>query len=265
MPTRFWTLAALGVIACVSSAWAQEICTTGSDGRMSLGFDVKPSLVVNSPAVMDATRGDVGADGDAAERAFSFRRTIDAILESVPEELRGGPIDDDMRLAFVQSMIDSFATTGRALNAQAGVLMPFDNRSEAAELSAEALLDDASPNALKPLALFNRLDMADEPWSHCGEHRIVYGRTPTDGDRLTLIFEAMVPNPAPEQGAEGCRRVAEFWAGLTGLDEDEQARRLSEFYYEGLTGHADGDLSGPVVDFRNYGGGLHSKPASICS
>ena len=257
MKSRLTSLAAMGAVVGALPAAAQQFCTSGSDGRMSLGFDVKPSLVVHSAGVLDATRGDVGADGDAAERAFSFRRTIDAILESVPAELGGGAVDDDMRRAFVQSMIDSFATSGKQLNAEAGVLMPFDSRSEATELTAEALLDDASPNAMKPLALFNRLDMADAPWTHCGEHRIVYGRTPTDGDRLTIIFEAMVPNPAPEEGAEGCRRVAEFWAGLTGLDEAEQARRLSEFYYEGVTGHADGDLSGPVVDFRNYGGDGH--------
>jgi hypothetical protein len=251
--------AALGLGMVAIPALAQEFCVRGEgDGPISLGYDVKPSLVAHSDAIMDATRGDLGLDGEADERAFSFRRTIDAILESVPEELRG-PIDDDMRRGFVQTMIDSFQPPGgKALNAEAGVLMPLQSRSEATELTAEAMLDDASPNAMKPLALFNRLDLADEAWTHCGEHRIVYGRQPADpSDRFTLIFEAMVPNPDPASGAEGCRRVAEFWAGLTGQDELEQTRRLSEFYYEGGTGHADGDLEGPVVSFRNYGGDGH--------
>jgi hypothetical protein len=237
-----------------------NFCTGGGDEKFSLGFDIKPSLVVHSDAVMDATRGDLGLDGNANERAFSLRRTIGAILESA-----GSASDDAAQQAFVQTMIDSFQVpTGQALNSAAGILMPFDNRSEAAELSAADMLDDASATAMKPLALFNRFDLAPNNWSHCGEHRIVYGRTRVNPasplDRFLLIFEAMVPNPDPGAGAAGCRRVAEFWAGLTGQSDSDQANLLSDFYYDGITGHADGDLvdangdPSPVVSFRNYGG-----------
>jgi hypothetical protein len=59
--------------------------------------------------------------------------------------------------------------------------------------------------------------------------------------------------------------VSEFWAGLTGMSDAEQAEALSAFYYEGVTGHPDGNLAAfeaggariepsPVVNFRNYGG-----------
>jgi hypothetical protein len=245
--------AALCTLALPAEAQRSSMCTAGEDGTFSLGFDVKPSMVVHSDALMDTTRGDLGLDGEASERAFSFRRTIQAILESA-----GGPSDEAAQQAFVQGMIDSFRTTGQALNAAAGVRMPFDDRSEASELSAADMLDDASPSAMKPLALFNRFDLAPENWSHCGEHRIVYGRTRVDpsspSDRFLLIFEAMVPNPDPEAGAAGCRRVAEFWAGLAGMPEIDQAAALSGFYYEAVTGHADGDLTEPVVSFRHYGG-----------
>ena len=165
----------------------------------------------------------------------------------------------------MQGMIDSFAVPDeKALNPAAGIQMPLDDRGEAGALSAADMLDESSPTGMKPLALFNRFDLAPDNWSHCGEHRIVYGRerpNPNNPfDRFLLIFEAMVPNPDPGAGAAGCRRVAEFWAGLTGLDAAEQASRLSGFYYDGVTGHPDGDLvdadgnPAPVVSFRNYGG-----------
>jgi hypothetical protein len=233
------------------------MCAVGTDNRFMPKFDIRPSLVVNSDAVLDVTRGQLGLAGEQNERAFSFRHTIAAILDSVPPQVSGGPSDAAAQEAFVQTLIDSFQVpTGQALNAQAGVLMPLDDRTEAAELNAADLLDETSPTGMKPLALFNRFDLAPDNWSHCGEHRIVYGRgrpNPASPlDRFLMIFEAMVPNPGT--GPEGCRRVAEFWAGLMGVSEVDQAKKLSAFYYEGKTGHADGDLLDPVVNFRNYGG-----------
>jgi hypothetical protein len=237
------------------------MCTVGGDNRFVPKFDIRPSLVVNSNAVLDATRGQLGLAGEQNERAFSFRRTIAAILDSVPPEVSSGPSDAAAQEAFVKTLIDSFQVpTGQALNAQAGILMPLDDRTEAAELNAKDLLDEISPTGMptgmKPLALFNRFDLAPDNWSHCGEYRIVYGRERPDPtnpfDRFLMIFEARVQNPG--NGPEGCRRVAEFWAGLTGLNEVDQAKKLSAFYYEGKTDHADGDLVFPVVNFRNYGG-----------
>ncbi|MCA0997670.1 hypothetical protein [Alloyangia pacifica] len=243
-----------------------EFCTADGDESFTLGFDVKPSMVVHSDAVLDSTRGDLGLDGDATERAFSFSRTIATILET------GGVASDAAaQEAFVQTMLDSFVGNGgKKLNTEAGIFMPFDERpEEQAELTAAQMLDDAGSRTMVPLAMFNRFDLAPETWSHCGEHRIVYGlKRPEPNtllDRFLLIFEAMVPNPAPEQGERGCRRVTEFWAGLSGMSEAEQAAALSGFYYDGITGHADGDLAAfesggtkiepsPVVNFRNYGG-----------
>ena len=255
-------VAALVLISTPTQAQRSAMCSQAGDGRFQLHFTIKPSLVVHSNAVMDATRGDLGLDGEASERAFSFRRTIKAILESA-----NGPADEAAQIAFVRTMLDSFRVpTGKALNAAAGVLMPFDNRAEADKLIPEQMLDESSPQAMKPLALFNRFDLAPDNWAHCGEHRIVYGKQNPDPfpNRMLLIFEAMVPNPQPSAGEAGCRRVAEFWAGLSGADaadDLEKARRLSAFFYEGKTGHADGDLvdpatnaPAPVVSFRNYGG-----------
>ncbi|MEA5160017.1 hypothetical protein U5903_04445 [Cereibacter johrii] len=244
----------IALSASPTGAAVSGFCTAGGDGRSTLGFDLKPSMVVHSAAVLDATRGELGLDGEAADRAFSFSRTIGALLESA-----SAPADAAAQEAFVQTMLYSFRSpTGRMLNAEAGIFMPVDDRPEEAALSASAMLDDDGAQGMVPLALFNRFDLAPETWSHCGEHRIVYGlkrpEPDSPADRFLLIFEAMVPNPSPEAGEAGCRRVTEFWAGLSGMGEIEQAAALSAFYYDGTTGHADGDLSGPVVHFRNYGG-----------
>ena len=118
------------------------------------------------------------------------------------------------------------------------------------------MLDPASDEAMKPLALFNRFDLAPDNWSHCGEHRIVYGKKKSaDGARFLMIFEAMVPNPA--RAPTGASRSPSLGQPVgRGLDDIERGQRLSAFYYEGKTSPtlASPDLKTPVVDYRNYGG-----------
>ena len=240
-------------IATSASAQPVELCTRTDDDRTALGFGIEPSMVEHS-AVLDVTFEQAELDGGApGERVFSFAHTIGQILQSA-----GATNDAAAREAFLQTMLDTFtARDGHALNRDAGVLMPLERRGER-ELVASELLDEGSDNAMRPLGLFNRFDLAPADWSHCGEHRIVYGKKhakPTD--RFLLIFEAVVPNPDPSSGEAGCRRVAEFWAGLSGVyDATELARRFAAFYYEGKTDPtlAQADLLGPVVHFRNYGG-----------
>ena len=148
------------------------------------------------------------------------------------------------------------------------MLVPFDNRSgEVSRLNAAGLLDEtdtsATSIAMRPLALFNRFDLSPDNWSHCGEHRIVYGKinpdVPTAPNRFLLIFEAAVPNPDPAAGEAGCRPITEFWARLSGStagSDTDIAKKLHAFFYQGKTDPSltRADLLGPVVDFRNYGG-----------
>jgi hypothetical protein len=243
-------------------ALAQEFCQAAGD-KVSLGFEVKPSLVAHSDAILDTTFGDAGETGGAPnERLFSFARTIGTILQSA--SAFGGANTPAAREAFVQTMIDSFAlANGFALNPDAGVLMPLDARSgERLGLSAANLLDETSDQALKPLAVFNRFDLAPADWIHCGEHRIVYGKEkpddPAPPNRFLLIFEAAVPNPDPAAGEAGCRPITEFWAELSAHagDDTDLAKRLAAFFYEGKTDPtlAAPDLPEAVVHYKNYGG-----------
>ncbi|HEX6014689.1 MAG TPA: hypothetical protein VFY87_23430 [Geminicoccaceae bacterium] len=241
-------------------AQSTNFCTEAG-GQIELGFAVKPSLVAHSDAIMDTTFADAGlSGGDPTERLFSLKHTIGAILESAQ-----APNTPAAREAFLQTMLDTFQRTpALMLNREAGVLMPFDSRTgEPTRLTPAGLLDDgpASAIGMEPLAVFNRFDLAPANWSHCGEHRIVYGKrnpdVPSPPNRFLLIFEAAVPNPDPAAGEAGCRPITEFWAGLSGIsDEGEVAKKLAAFFYEGKTDPqlATADLAGPVVSFRNYGG-----------
>src|SRR5688572_29387189 len=85
---------------------AQQFCST-SGTVTTLNFNVTPSLVVNSDAILDTTFDDAGlSGGDPTERLFSFKHTIGAILESAQ-----APNTATAREAFVQTMLDTFSST----------------------------------------------------------------------------------------------------------------------------------------------------------
>ncbi len=73
------------------------------------------------------------------------------------------------------------------VNPVSGLRMKVDIRALEAGLDPKSLLDPVDPIGLVPIALFNRLDLAPQDWSNCGEHRIVYG------------FKAPVPEGRPSQ------------------------------------------------------------------
>jgi hypothetical protein len=137
--------------------------------------------------------------------------------------------------------------------------MKVDIRPLEAGLDPKKLFEPNDPTGLVPVGLFNRLDLAPQDWSNCGEHRIVYSfkaPIPNAGapdSRFFLIFEARVDNASPQKlGFEGCRAVAKFWRDLSDEnDASKRAARLEEFYYQGAPG-----VSGPVVQAKNYGGPL---------
>ncbi|HEU4536661.1 MAG TPA: hypothetical protein VFS00_21195, partial [Polyangiaceae bacterium] len=101
------------------------------------------------------------------------------------------------------------------------------------------------------IGLFNRFDLAPADGSNCGEHRIIFARRsgvtqPTE--RSLVIFEAVLDNPDRAAGLEGCRPVAEFWAGLSSeADVAKRAGALKGFYFTGLPGFQ------PVVHLDNLG------------
>jgi hypothetical protein len=114
-----------------------------------------------------------------------------------------------------------------------------------------------------PLALINRFDMAPPDGANCGQYRMVYVTYPTPNKppanhRIHVIFEAVLPNPHPEQGIAGCRAVAQFWADLSSVDSmSERRARLEQFFFDGIPGFE------PVVHPDHYtlasGGGIRTR------
>jgi hypothetical protein len=285
-------LAAL-MIGCVPALGADAIskfCKPGPapTDKTVLDYQVEPSMVVHDDT-LEVTFTEAGmaneTGGSADDSLFSFSRTIDSILRSARVINENTPADarQAARVAFVQTMIDSFDNDGKVMvNPKSGVLVPVDDRRDDSgggavgegSLSPAALLDSSNPEfGMKPRALFNRFDLAPADWSHCGEYRAIYS-IPDGGfkKRFFVIFEAMVPNPyftgsdteEKRFAAEaGCRPITEFWAGLSTLQGDaatqrlERAKRLSELYYrgvEGVTSKSGAGPANPVLSFRNLGG-----------
>ncbi len=268
----FAAVAALLVTTAPIGATQSQFCKPGegADGRIKLDYQIRPSLVV-ADETLDVPMSSIEA-GSGADSAFAFSRTIGAILKSA-----GQADDHAAREAFLGTMIASFDNDAEVLlNPYSAVVVPVDDRFEPdgqggvgeGRLVPARMLDPTDPEqGVKPLALFNRLDLAPVNFQHCGEYRIVYSVPNGGRKRFLLIFEAMLPNPhfkADDIVASeaGCRPVAEFWAGLgtiVGIDEaairTERAKRLSQFYYDGAVDAApDLDAFDPVVSFRHYGG-----------
>lgn len=129
---------------------------------------------------------------------------------------------------------------------------PYDCRpppSEGAQADCQSFDDPAC--AYLPIGLFNRFDMAPDDGAHCGEHRIIYAKQTglaDPFDRNLVIFEAVVPNPRPQHGLAGCRRLVEEWAALSWISNSQQrAARLERLYFKGAPSY------GPIIRFENFG------------
>jgi hypothetical protein len=173
---------------------------------------------------------------------FSLRRTVQAIIDSSEGE-ESTPED------FIASLLATFNDASRA-NPDNNLTIPVDVRSGEAGLSPSDLLDPANAKGLRVVGIFNRFERIPMMGEFCGSARLVYVM-PTDaannGSTLTLMFDAAVPNPDMAQGREGCRVVAEFWAGLSDIDDPaDRAEALETFFYVGTA-----DLPA-VVSFNNF-------------
>ena len=118
---------------------------------------------------------------------------------------------------------------------------PYSCRLEGLLAAVDPFVDpENNPEAYLPIGLSNRFDLAPADGSHCGEHRIVYARRAGIANlrqRNLVIIEAIMPNPHPQQGLKGCRKLAEHWAKLSALDDlEERADELEALYFAGIPG-----------------------------
>jgi hypothetical protein len=195
---------------------------------------------------------------DAAD--FSLMRTLKNILGTVPGRTPATVTDAEARDLF-KSLLAGFGETSLR-NDDGEITFQLTPRDGEKSLSADELLIPNGPSSMIPVALFNRLDLSPADHSHCGEYRIVYVKNGPRGPnnkvlfdkRMTLIFEAVLPNPDLSGDRKQCEAVWRLWKGFAqpGRDRAEIGQRLARFYYEG--GELDTQMPfTPVVSFSHYG------------
>ena len=172
---------------------------------------------------------------------FSFLKTMDRIVLTA----NGASTSSVLML---RSILDSFAQNS-FVHPVSGKTIDVTARPLESAINPEDLLNPNSPDGMIPVGLFNRFDLAPADGSNCGEYRIVYAKKSSGPlDRLTMIFEARIPNPDPSQGLAGCAPITDFWAQRSqDTDATQTVTELEKFYYQGISGVQ------PVVKAENYG------------
>lgn len=205
-----------------------------------------------------ASRSLVVTDPEVLAR-FSFARTMTALRTSIALARPGSTMaaDETNTRSFQRWMTnfgDNVLTCQNLLLVQNGFGMVCPRPEE--KLATQDPFAANAPITFEPVGLFNRFDLMPSDGRTCGEFRIVYAmrlRAPTSpsiAGRGFLIFEAVLPNPSPATGVDGCLGVARFWQALSNdASVTSRASKLDQFYYAG--GAVPG--FGAVVDVRNYG------------
>jgi hypothetical protein len=207
-------------------------------------IDIHRTLFVHDSATLNAGN-------------FSLRRTLqklsDDVIASVPATT---PETIFRQFMDTQNDTASAATAGNPhCDDNNGKVngYPLNNCPRPEGIEAGGTLADITSridNDYKPVALVNRIDLADKGWKNCGEHRIVYGKGP--GAKNLVIFEAVLPNPKPGCRS-GCRDVIDFWLDLSDdINPASRATKLENFFYTGLPGFQ------PVVKTTHYTSGTSS-------
>jgi hypothetical protein len=228
----------LGIGLLVSSIFAAGCLADGppelgsAEQALETSVDPRRSLVVTEEAML---------------AGFSFQRVLDQLVAQ-------SEVPGLTSLALFQQWWDTQNPPGCT-----GTLgeYPYDCRpapAEGAQAGFDPFVDpDTNPDAYLPIGLFNRFDLAPSDGSNCGEHRIVYARRAgiaSNRERNLIIIEATMPNPHPQQGLDGCKQIAKFWAKLSDQDDPaERAEELEAFYFDGIHGWD------PVVHIDHLGGG----------
>ncbi|RKG70287.1 hypothetical protein [Corallococcus terminator] len=136
---------------------------------------------------------------------------------------------------------------GAHCNDNGGSLNGFPYGCRTQEGAQAAANSPTSINSYSAIGLYNRFDLAPASGAHCGEYRVVFGKTSGGAGRAFLILEASLPNPRPDLGLDGCRPVQSFWRDLSAKNVADRGTALRDFYFTGLPGFS------PVFHINNYG------------
>jgi len=244
-------------VACTSVAASFMACSDGgsesdpgsSKSALSAAScpsaqpDPSRSLFVTDAAAlakfpMEAVMNQIVTTGSTTgQSALSvFQQMMDTLNTQAGAKTQGGPHCDDVKVGD-QGSINGFP-----------IECP---RAEGRFATSNPFAPAPDPDGYEPVGIVNRFDLAPQNGANCGQHRLVYAKRSgksSFSDRLLFIFEATLPNPNPSAGIAACLPVAEFWADLsTDSDANSRATKLSNFYFNGLSGFA------PVIKAAHYG------------
>jgi hypothetical protein len=239
-----------GVCACIAAALLVSAC--GGEGAESLGseqgavksvsVDARRSLAVTEQSILSRfslqrvmTQLAVQSGVAGLTPTQLFQQWWDT--QNPAPGLYAGPHCDDVVDGAGNPQLNGYPYFCRA-------------SAEGAQAACDPFAEGSSC-AYLPIGLFNRFDLAPENGAHCGEYRIVYAKASglvSTSDRNLLIFEAVLPNPRPQQGVKGCKQIVKIWTDLT--DEAAPSARadvLEDFYFDGQA------EVGPVISVANFG------------
>jgi len=200
-------------------------------GRLIVGIDVieDPSVCQSPEGVLDPRKVLLETNLDAVANITLFD-VLGALASN-------GGMEADPLLIY-QRIYDSYASPENASIADAvhcgdemtdGVPTLNGYPIECDRIEAAHVND---PDGFFATAIVNRMDLAPENGAHCGQQRVIFANN--DINRAFMIFEAQIPNPAPELGIAGCRPLAEFWLAQNDIaDPSERGARLAQAFLSG--------------------------------
>jgi hypothetical protein len=206
-----------------------------------------------SPPVGIEPRSSLAITDEVLLQGFGFQRVMNLL---VTQNNGRGP--ELVPRTTAEGLFDTLWST-QASECSDGAMNGFPYSCRAREVDANIAGNPFSSgdDGYLPIGLFNRFDLAATDGADCGEYRVVFARRSgmTNGvQRALLIFEAVLANPQPQLGLEGCGPVLTFWQKLSQpLSVARKASLLEEFYFKGLPGFQ------PVVHMDNYGVRTHAS------
>jgi hypothetical protein len=240
---------------------AGEGGTAGSsEPAPSFTLRAERSVIETNPDVLEyltleRVLSSVASDGQSA--ADLYRALVTSFRPRADGETDGSPRCDDESPVYSVPLTDAEKYGGAPSQFSTLNGFPVPCPSEAAALEYQL-------GAWKPLSVVNRFDLAPAQGENCGEQHLnfyydtSFSGQPASPSRAYLRFAAVISNPAPELGLEGCRPIVDFWASLSRADYDvpEKRARAHEFAF----------LGGPLTSWTNepseiqelFGGGFSS-------
>jgi hypothetical protein len=218
-------------------------CATDPDDSSDDSLDVASTCPTN-PTKIDHS---LAVTDPAVLAHFPFTKTMQHVLASVTAP---GETTKQLYQSWMATFGPTDCTNPKIDPNHYGEVCP---RNPEFKLASTDPTNPASKVQFLPVGVFNRFDLAPKNGANCGEYRIVYAlhsTDPTINGRGFYIFEATLPNPAPDNKLAGCLPIAEFWQSLSKMTSFTQiGNQLDKLYYQGTAIPG----VGPVVQAQNYG------------